>query len=208
MSNCILPRSKFIHIPKCGGTAVVSVLWNIGLIKDHKQVISEPHYGHLFASQMPVDERINFTFVRNPITWWHSWYAWNKSQPLSRFNGAELSTKSFNEWARDYGQMWFGMYTRIIDRYMGLDPDFPSKTVVTKTGRVENLFNDLENILIECGEVFSVDKLRNAVKDKSGDIKFNRQKYDRAAVADDVVDCIYRTEKSVFKKFGYGTNAT
>ena len=203
MSNCILPRSKFIHIPKCGGTAVLSALWNIGLIKDESQVIKEPHFGHLFASQMPVDARINFTFVRNPITWWQSWYYWNKTQPLSRFNGAELNTKSFNEWAEDYGQMWFGMYSRILDRYLGIDPNFPSKTVVTKIGKCENLFKDLKRILDEIGESYSEEAMSKIIS-RETKLYDNWQQYDRADISSSIVDMIYRTEKVIFKKFNYG----
>ncbi len=203
MSNCILPRSKFIHIPKCGGTAVGSALWKIGLIKDFSQILTTPHFGHLFASQMAVDARVNFTFVRNPITWWQSWYYWNKTQPLSRFNGAELNTKSFDEWAIDYGQLWFGMYTRIIDRYLGIDPDFPSKTIVTKIGKCENLYKDLKQILDDIGEVYDVTGM-NQIIARETKLFDNRQQYDRAAVSPSVIETIYKTEKPVFKKFNYG----
>lgn len=206
MSNAILDKSKFIHIPKCGGTAVQSALWQIGCIKDKSQMFTEPHFGHLFASQMPVDERINFAFVRNPITWWHSWYWWNKTQPLSRFNGQELKTKSFDQWIDEYGQMWLGMFSMMLKRYLGEDDDFKTTNKVTMIGKTEHLFVDLKRILQEIGEHFDECILDDIINKK---IVFdhhdsNAQKYDRNKMSASTKNIIYQTEKDVFVRFKYG----
>lgn len=206
MSNAILDKSKFIHIPKCGGTAVQSALWQIGCIKDKSQMFTEPHFGHLFASQMPVDERINFAFVRNPITWWHSWYWWNKTQPLSRFNGQELKTKSFDQWIDEYGQMWLGMFSMMLKRYLGEDNDFKTSNKVTMIGKTEHLFVDLKRILQEIGEHFDECILDDIINKK---IVFdhqylNVQKYDRNKMSASTKNIIYQTEKDVFVRFKYG----
>lgn len=206
MANVILPRSKFIHIPKCGGTAVHSVLWLMECIKDKSQVFYEPHFGHLFPSQMPEDDRVNFTFIRNPITWWHSWYWWNKNQPLSRFNGQELKTKSFDQWIDEYGQFWLGMYTTLVKRYMGEDINFPSKNKVTKVGKTEHLFSDLKRIFDEIGEEYNIETLNKYIDYKTllPKNQSNIQLYQRKNVSNTTKEIIYKTEKEMFTRFQYG----
>lgn len=205
MSNAILPKSKFIHIPKCGGTAVQSALWRIGCIKDNSQGFSEPHFGHLYASQMPEDKRINFAFVRNPITWWQSWYWWNKSQPLSRFNGQELKTKSFDQWIDEYGQFWLGMFTTQVKRYLGEDENFPTINKVTLIGKSETLYIDLRNILNKIGERYdegTLDMIINQEITLPND-HVNIQKYNREAISIETRKIIYQTEREIFNRFDY-----
>jgi hypothetical protein len=206
MSNAILPKSKFIHIPKCGGTAIQSVLWRIGCIRDKSQGFTEPHFGHLYASQMPEDNRTNFAFVRNPVTWWHSWYWWNKTQALSRFNGQELKTESFDEWINDYGQFWLGMYTTMIKRYLGEDKNFPTTNKVELIGKVEHLFTDLKTILDEIGEQYDVQALDDIINKKIILPKnhLNSQSYERGVIADSTKKIILQTEREIFTRFGYG----
>lgn len=205
MSNAILSKSKFIHIPKCGGTAIQSVLWRIGCIKDDYQSFTQPQFGHLYASQMPEDKRINFTFVRNPITWWQSWYWWNKLQPLSRFNSQELKTKSFDEWIDQYGQFWLGMFTTHVKRYFGEDENFPTNNKVTLVGKSENLYVDLKNILNEIGETYDASAMDMVIKNEIllPDSHTNIQKYDRESISLESKKIIYQTEKEIFDRFGY-----
>ena len=208
MANAILPRSKFIHIPKCGGTAIQSVLWRIGCIKDHAQIFSEPHFGHLFPHQMPEDDRVNFAFVRNPLTWWHSWYWWNKTQPLSRFNGEELKTKSFDHWVADYGAFWLGMYTTLIKRYFGEDAKFPTINKVTKFGKIEHLFKDLQTMLDEIGEDYNREELGKIIDSKIILTRANTniQTYNRKNISKETKQIIFETEKEIFNRFHYGIN--
>lgn len=209
MSNAILNSSKFIHIPKCGGTAVQSALWQLGLIKDRSQSFTAPHHGHLFASQMPEDYRKNFTFVRNPITWYQSWYHWNMQQPLSRFSGDELKTKSFDQWIDEYGQFWLGIYGVLIKRYFGEDDNFPTTNKIHFVGKVENLYTDLGLALEACEESYDANILRDL---KSGALQqlqrqTNRQSYNRSAITQSSKDIIYKVELPVFNRFHYGLSA-
>jgi len=208
MSNAILQNSKFIHIPKCGGTSIQSILWNVGCIKDKDQEFTTPHNGHLFASQMPQDNRVNFTFVRNPITWWHSWYHWNKMQPLSRFSGDELKSKSFDQWIDDYGQFWLGKFTMLVKRYLGEDANFPTTNKVTKIGKTEHLYKDLINILDEIGEPYNAVRMQDLAdgKVKMPPTHTNAQVYDRKDISSATKSIIYKTEKEIFTKFNYGTD--
>ena len=149
MSNIVTNEFRFIHIPKCGGTFIQSALWNIGAVKQKSECYYDrPHYGHLFLSQMEEEpEKFTFAFVRNPVTWWESFYTWNKKDGDSRFTSVEKQTADVNEWMRDYGQFWLGLYAKIVKRYLGEDPLFPTTNKIDYIGKMENLEQDFATAL-------------------------------------------------------------
>jgi hypothetical protein len=200
MSNAILNNSKFIHIPKCGGTSVQAALWYIGCIKDRSQsFVGYPiHHGHLFASQMPEDDKSCFTFIRNPISWWHSYYHWNKTSD-SRFILCEKSTLNFDQWISEYGQFWLGHYSKLIRRYLGEDENFPTENKIRLIGKTENLHHDLRNILDTCGEPYIAHKMQELI-DKN--LTSNAQTYNKQ-ISLESKNIIYNTEKEIFDRFNY-----
>lgn len=206
MSNAILSHSKFIHIPKCGGTAIQSTLWYIGCIRKHEQVYSKPHNGHLFASQMEDDGKPCFAFVRNPITWWQSYYHWNMNMEHSRFDGDELKTTSFDQWVEEYGQYWLGKFTLNVKRYLGEDENFPTTNIVNHVGKTETVFEDLKRLLDELEQPYDKTKLKEVM---DGGYKawpeshVNVQKYDKNAISSQTKEIVYKTEKEIFERFGY-----
>lgn len=209
MANATLSHSKFIHIPKCGGTALQTALWYIECIKDKSQSFSTPQYGHLFASQMPNDGKPCFTFVRNPVTWWQSFYYWNMNLQHSRFSEPELKTTSFNQWLNDYGEFWLGLYSRLVYRYTGSDNKFnvPACNVILPehVGKTENLYNDLKLTLLLLGQPFNKDKMDALI---AGKVTFlpehaNVQNYNRSAISPASIDLIRATEKHVIERYGY-----
>lgn len=205
MSNCILSNCNFIHIPKCGGTALHTALWRIGAITDKSQELSTPHHGHLFASQMPENGKPFFSFVRHPVSWWMSFYHWNLNPAHSRFSQPERETTSFDEWIRDYGQFWLGQYTSLVMRYLGRDSKFSTINNVQLIGRTENLFKDLKTILTEVRQPYNVDVLEDLI---SGRLKLeptysNVQSYDRNAVSNESKKLIYDCESYMYRNFGY-----
>lgn len=206
MSNYILSHCNFIHIPKCGGTALNTALWKLGVITDRAtQVITEPAYGHLFASQMPDNGKPFFSFVRHPVAWWMSFYHWNMNPTHSRFSAPEIATTSFDEWIRDYGQFWLGHYTVLVRRYLGKDTNFPTSNKVELIGRTEYLYNDLRNILNVVGQPYKVDVMRNLISGKEQlPVTFsNIQTYDRNNVSMESRELIHRCEQFMYRTFGY-----
>ena len=206
MSNYLLSHCNFVHIPKCGGTALNTALWKLGVITDRdSQVISTPAYGHLFASQMPENGKPFFSFVRHPVSWWMSFYHWNKNPEHSRFSEPERATASFDEWIRDYGQFWLGQYTSLVMRYLGRDSKFSTINNVQLIGRTENLFKDLKTILTEVRQPYNADVLEDLI---SGRLKLeptysNVQSYDRNAVSNESKKLIYDCESYMYRNFGY-----
>lgn len=206
MSNYLLSHCNFIHIPKCGGTAVQSALWKLKTVTDKAaQEITTPHHGHLFASQMPENGKPFFSFVRNPVSWWMSFYHWNMNPAHSRFSTDELATTSFDEWIRDYGPFWLGFYTKLVRRYLGKDTLFPSANKVEIIGRTEHMYTDLRTMLNVIGQPYDVAVMSDLI---SGKLKFdsrrsNTQTYDRKAVSMESRELIKKCEFYMYETFGY-----
>ena len=205
MSNCLLSHCNFVHIPKCGGTTLNTALWRLGAITDKSQEIRTPHYGHLFASQMPENGKPFFSFVRHPVTWWMSFYHWNMNPAHSRFSSAELATTSFDEWLKDYGQFWLGHYTTLVRRYLGKDLNFPTNNKVELIGRTEHMFSDLRNLLNVIGQPYKANVMKDLI---SGKLKLdpahtNTQTYDRNAISMESRETIKRCEQFMYTTFGY-----
>lgn len=206
MSNYLLSHCNFIHIPKCGGSALNAALWQLGVVTDgDAQAISTPHYGHLFASQMPDNGKPFFSFVRHPVSWWMSFYHWNKNLTYSRFSEPEINTESFDEWVRDYGPFWLGHYSTLVRRYLGKDPLFETNNKVELIGRTEHLFSDLRTILNITGQPYNVNVMRDLISGKLeiNPLRSNIQNYDRNAVSPETRELIHKCEYYMYVTFGY-----
>jgi hypothetical protein len=206
MANYILSHCNFIHIPKCGGSALNSAFRSLGLVTDPaKQMLKEPHYGHLFPWQMPESENPCFAFVRHPASWWLSYYHFNMNTEHSRFSAAELSTTSFDEWVRDYGPFWLGFYSKIVQRYLGRDPKFPVSSKIELIGRTEHLFSDLRRIFNVVGQPYNPNALRDLIsgKLKLDDKQANRQDYDHTDMSQASREIIFECEQPVYRMFSY-----
>lgn len=186
-----------------------TALWYIECIKDKSQSFTTPQHGHLFASQMPNDGKPCFTFVRNPVTWWQSFYYWNMNLQHSRFSEPEMQTKSFDHWLNDYGEFWLGLYSRLVYRYTGSDNKFkvPACNVILPehVGKTENLYNDLKVTFDLLGQPYNKDKMDALI---AGKVTFlpehaNVQSYNRSAISPASIDLIRATEKHVIEKYGY-----
>jgi hypothetical protein len=201
MSNLLLSKSSFIHIPKCAGTFLQAFLFHLNLPK-HRY--SEPQDGHLFLHQMPDSkDTYNFTFVRHPYTWWPSFYEWSKN---TRFSSMEKECLNFDIWVKNYGAFWMGHYTKIVKRYIGEDENYYNGTKIDFIGKTETLFDDLFVALKNAGEEFSEKRYRLLVQEsnqKESLTKWsNKQEYNRE-ISDESKEIIYKTEKWVFDRFNY-----
>lgn len=206
MSNLLLNKSSFIHIPKCGGSLLQGMLFRLGLVK-HRY--TSPQNGHLFLHQMVESENTyNFTFVRHPYTWWPSFWYWSKQD---RFSFMERECPDFDTWIQDYGPFWMGHYSKLISRYVGDDPHYQSKIKINYVGRNENLYEDFKTALKNSGEevedyrideVISQAKIGIEQNDSGWVKKQNKKEYNRN-ISDKSKKIIYNTEKYVFDKFNY-----
>lgn len=204
MSNILLKKSAFIHIPKCGGTFLQSLFFKLCLVE--KQYM-EPQYGHLYLHQMnDVNDKYFFSFVRHPYTWWPSYYNWCKKD---RFIDVERACPNFDVWLKEYGPFWMGQYTRMVQRYIGEDPIYCCNKKINFVGKIEKIYDDTFFALKESGEKFDepeflqcVHRVINGPKAKK---HLNRQEYDRD-ISDESKEFIYNSEKYIFDRFGYSKN--
>lgn len=198
MSNVVLQKSRFIHIPKCAGTFLQAVLnhLNIGI----KHTYTHPHSGHLCLHQMSEEDYYNFTFVRHPYTWWTSYYYYMQ-------RGVKESGKDvipFDVWFENENPFWLGHYTTVVKRFVGMDDLYPTSNKIHFTGKSENLKEDLHKALTLAGEVFSHERFETIFENKNGrTYKWtNIQDYDRV-ISDRSKELIYRGEKWIFDTYKY-----
>lgn len=198
MSNTVLQKSRFIHIPKCAGTFLQAVLYalQIGVRKTY----NHPHNGHLCLHMMPEEDYYNFTFVRHPYTWWPSYYYY--MQRGQKAQGKEALP--FDEWLQLEGPFWLGHYTSLVKRFIGVDELYPTKNKMHFVGKSEALKEDLFKALTEAGEEFKINWYHKLFEDKSTNPHnwTNTQEYNRE-ISDESKDLIYRGERWVFDTFEY-----
>lgn len=201
MSNLLLTKSSFIHIPKCAGTFLQTFLYHLKIVRYQ---YSTPQDGHLFLHQMKESKNTyNFCFVRHPYTWWPSFYHWSKN---TRFSAMENECPNFDIWIKDYGAFWMGLYSRLVMRYIGDDEFYNSEIKINFVGKTENLFPDLYAALKNAGEEFNehqFKQLSENYENKESLMKWsNKQEYSRE-ISEESKHIIYNTEKYIFDKFNY-----
>jgi hypothetical protein len=204
MSNLILTKSSLIHIPKCAGTQLQAFLHHLNLVKYR---YNYPQDGHLFLHQMMNSkDTYNFCFIRNPYTWWPSFWYWSKSGAGDRFSKQEKECPDFDTWIQDYGPFWMGLYSKLILRYIGEDSLYESDIKMNFIGKIENLYNDLFIALKNSGEIFNEGRFHHLVKeaDTKESLKkwSNKQEY-KKEISEQSKNIIYKSEKWIFDRFNY-----
>jgi hypothetical protein len=175
----------FFHLPKTGGMSVRRAIASSGVACFQANMHITPD------KVLPaIPDRYSFTFVRNPVTWWRSFWAqtqragnsWWPSADVFHpiMNGRRRSTyEEFMTWILDDMP---GQYTRIVDCYTD---------GVNRVGRTEYLATDLAAILEGIGEpapAMSVSR--------------NVGKYDERSLSTPAIDAeITRTEAAVISAF-------
>ena len=201
MSNLVLAKSRFIHIPKCEGTYVQTALYYLCNLK--KSYEGYPHNGHLCLHQLPEESYYNFTFVRHPYTWWPSYYHYMQRS----LKAAGQPVASFDDWFKVENPFWLGHYTTIVKRFIGVDNIYATSNKINFVGKTENIKEDLRKALDLAKEPFrGVRKYENLFEvpliidelAKWGNV----QEYERE-ISDESKDLIYRGEKWVFDTFDY-----
>ena len=177
----------FLHIPKTGGNWVTEVLYNLDLVEENvaaKHADIDRYFSYPGKTRIsiiklalkellsfPKKEPFMFCFVRNPISWYESWfkymsqptrnwrdwggensiYGWHPNRML---NGVEAD--SFNELIENmikkrpgYVTEMYGWYTEPPMRFIG---------------KQENLANDLIEVLKIMNLNFDEEYVRNYKK--------------------------------------------
>lgn len=176
--------STFLHIPKTGGNWVSRVLNDLDLANcktgDKHDCDPGRHFG--------------FCFVRNPITWYESWFKyqthigwinWDKDHPCEPLN--RLGSEHFNDFIYNVLQNQPGFVTRLYSCFTD-NAQF--------VGRQENLREDLILILDFQGFDFDRDYVRQLESiGVSPDIPIDW--------TDELKRAVIEKEHEVFLRYGY-----
>ena len=175
----------FLHIPKTGGNWITNVLRELDLIEtraaqkhadiDHffavpkqRKALLKYAFHELYYPQKKKQKPFMFCFVRNPLSWYESWFKymsqpsrqwrfWGKEQgiykwhPNSMLNG--VGHTDFSQFVRNMSAKRPGYVTEMFGWYTKPHIDF--------IGKQENLVEDLVTVLKTMDLDFNEEFVRN-----------------------------------------------
>jgi hypothetical protein len=160
MPAVLTPRTRFLHVPKTGGTWVWGALVAAGV---EIEVLGLPppdartnHWG--LRETEDYDDRFTIAFVRHPLDWWRSLWAWRMRDgwdPRSKMDSI-AGSEDFNTFIERIVEHFPGHLETLFARYIG-----PPSRPITFIGRYEALVDDLARALREAGEDFDEHALRS-----------------------------------------------
>ena len=176
----------FLHVPKTGGTWIHRTLKSMDLVRgntatkhaDIDRVFTPTgntpgrifrFYARWMTGAYPGRQPFIFAFVRNPLTWYESWFKYmsrtglqwgpagdandlNHWHPCAGLNG--LGDTDFNQFVRNVIREQPGFVTQMYGGY--------TRSPVRFVGRMENLRDDLVRVLLEMGLAFDEQAIREA----------------------------------------------
>ena len=195
----------FLHVPKTGGIWVKQVLTHIG-INYQELGHQHEHYPSLSKHKPPefFQDRYVFTFVRHPITWYQSRWAfrmkmgWQAQHPLD-WNCASNDFNTFVQRTLSFCPAGWctWLYNSYINHYR---PD--GRCLVDFIGRTENLTDDLISVLNHVGHDFDESQVRQYSETNTSSLDGRRPK-DIAKYSPDLYKRIINTESIVINRFYY-----
>ena len=141
-----LPKSIFLHVPKCGGTWVRRVLSACHLVQD--QLLKHATLDELRALPSGEWNRLPaFAFVRHPASWYRSYWAYKVSVGWDGSNGIDDLVKAtqFEPFVRNCIRHLPGLAGKLYQTY---------SNGAVYVGRMELLRESLIHILTQLEEAF------------------------------------------------------
>jgi len=182
----LLPRSVFYHIPKTGGSWVREAVRSAG--------IPAQEIGNLHATPQEAGPqgRLAFTFVRDPLTWYPSYWMYQMRMAWDLPNSALGAFRSddFGSFMRRVLRKRPGFLSKLYGSYVGL-PFHPVQFI----GRQENLAEDLIHALRLAGERFDERRILSTPPRNSSRI--------RPVLSGSLQEAVSRSELPAMETFGY-----
>lgn len=211
--SLVTPRTVFIHVPKTGGSSVRALIAAAGIpCSESGPFEIEDHYGlpELRAAHPELErDRLSFGFVRHPVAWLKSRWAWAmvtgfekkiEREPAAAAHWmASCWSEEFETFAELYLERQAGVATRTMFGMLGVWNLGPETNAI---GRCENLVYDLVRALETAGEKFDASALVTAIGSRkkvaaSGD-------YASACAIPRILErAILDAEKPLCERFGY-----
>jgi len=197
----ICKKSTFIHIPKTGGTWVRHVLFDLGVaLEEVKGQDFEPQFGFGTTHNVPIyddrflNQKFAFAFVRNPLTWYKSYFAYRQKYPWDKCTHFDLRCRAWTFPAfieKVLSEYSFGYVSRMYE-YLTEDCSI--------VGKMENLKEDLINILQNAEEDFNPRSIRHD--------RINVSKTESLKYGPGQVEQIISAEKETFERYNYSTKGS
>lgn len=190
-----LRNSIFIHIPKTGGSWVSNVLTHSGLsvayTSNQHAVLKDIHGDARYAdwSELP-----SFAFVRHPLTWWQSFWAFKRVTGWDYRNQIEVNCQNddFGKFIQCVLKKYPGYITAAFKHYT---------TGVTCVGKMENLRADLKSFLRHFGE-----RVNEPLLDSCGPVNLASNISDwqnKCIYPKDLRDEMLQSEREAVEMWGY-----
>ena len=211
----VLPNSVFIHVPKTGGSWVRAAVKAAGIRAEESGPFDvHDHYGVFDLPAFLVADRFTFGFVRHPVDWIKSRWAWamlsgfaEKLEYEPAANGhwmAACFSDSFEQFVRNYLRLHPGIATASMLRMLGWHQRGfawePSRYVVRFIGRYERLAEDLRDALDRAGESYNPEAFRATPPQRVGAQGAHR---DACHLSGGLRAAILRAESTLSTLFGY-----
>lgn len=190
----VTARLRFLHVPKTGGIWIEGAMREAGVPVEEVQrpplrratvaALSKLHLADTVMPHLPnvpledrhiglsettrYRDRFTIAFVRHPLTWWQSYWAyrvrtgWLSRHPID----SRVKSDDFGEFIEKILTEIPGDLSRRYEMYVG-----PPKSTISFVGRFENLENDLVDALKQAGQDFDEAVLRAHPPENSTDYK-------------------------------------
>jgi tetratricopeptide (TPR) repeat protein len=179
-----------LEVPKTGSTWLTAALAAAGV--NHRQIGPARWRGHGDLTVHPESHAIVACFVREPISWYRSYFAyriehgWRPKYTLDHL----CESDSFTSFVRSACTQLPGFLAGLYARYAGR----PERQV-TFVGRTEHLADDLVRLLHLAEEKFDENALRSVPPINTTSV--------RPSITREIEDLIYISEYEAACRFGY-----
>lgn len=168
MPALLLPHTRFLHVPKTGGN------WVSGRLRELFPQACHMPKTHTTLRSAPEPGRFTFAFVRHPLTWYQSYFAYKQRTgwDLNTDWDRRVHADSFEGFVNRALDETPGHYSRLVRSFVGrrgAEIDF--------IGRFEQLRPDLIRALQLAGEVFDPDPIRSAPPVNASDYRRHPAEY-------------------------------
>lgn len=189
----VLPHSIFIHFPKTGGTTVREAIRSTGIpwyeYPDPAGNRAAFHLGVPYLDAV-MEGRITFTFLRDPVSWYKSFWAQMQLHPEKDMKIDEFMDSDFVRFVRSVAE---GLPGALYDVYRDI---VVSKENVDVIANTEILNRALPLILRYAGEEFENITIGRY------QISAGRMTDAFADVPDEVYDMIVESEQDYIREIG------